>query len=278
MKKVGFIDYYLNEWHADNYPAWIKDLSNGEFEVKYGWAQIDSPNEGGLTNAQWCEKYCGELLGSIDELIEKSDCIIVLAPDDTDKHLELSLPAVKSGKPVFIDKTFCCGEAEAIKIFETAKESGSPCFSTSAMRFSPKLAEVRRDDINTVMCFGHLEPDTYIIHQLEPLAILMGTDVERVMYCGSDACPSWQLMFSGQRSAAINMLQNEFDHYFIVNHADSNETVVLNDDIWTGAMQAIIEMFRTGKTPVSHDESIAIMKIRERCLQAMNNRGEWLDV
>ena len=24
MIKVGFIDYYLDEWHANNYPAWIK--------------------------------------------------------------------------------------------------------------------------------------------------------------------------------------------------------------------------------------------------------------
>ena len=106
----------------------------------------------------------------------------------------------------------------------------------------------------------------------------MGTDVRKVMYTGNGNCPSWQLLFSGQRTATITMLQNEFDHYFIVNHGDSNETVVLNDDIWTGAMLAIIEMFKSGKTPVSCDESIAIMKIRERCMQAMQSGGQWLDV
>ena len=25
MKKIGFIDYYISEWHANNYPAWMKD-------------------------------------------------------------------------------------------------------------------------------------------------------------------------------------------------------------------------------------------------------------
>lgn len=26
MKKIGFIDYYLSEWHANNYPIWIKEI------------------------------------------------------------------------------------------------------------------------------------------------------------------------------------------------------------------------------------------------------------
>lgn len=34
MKKIGFIDYYLSEWHANNYPAWIKEI-NPEFEIAY---------------------------------------------------------------------------------------------------------------------------------------------------------------------------------------------------------------------------------------------------
>ena len=29
MKKVGFIDYYLNEWHADNYPEFLDKETNG---------------------------------------------------------------------------------------------------------------------------------------------------------------------------------------------------------------------------------------------------------
>ena len=33
MKKIGFIDYYLNEWHADHYPKMIKEASGGALEV-----------------------------------------------------------------------------------------------------------------------------------------------------------------------------------------------------------------------------------------------------
>ena len=49
MKKIGFIDYYLDEWHANTYPALIKELSEGEYEVAYAYGKIDSPI-GGISN------------------------------------------------------------------------------------------------------------------------------------------------------------------------------------------------------------------------------------
>ena len=42
MKTIGFVDYYISEWHANNYPVWIKDIcekSGKDFEVKYAWAE-----------------------------------------------------------------------------------------------------------------------------------------------------------------------------------------------------------------------------------------------
>ena len=42
MKKIGFVDYYISEWHANNYPAWIKEACQKkglDFEVKYVWAE-----------------------------------------------------------------------------------------------------------------------------------------------------------------------------------------------------------------------------------------------
>ena len=41
--QVGFIDYYLDEWHANNYPRMLKELTGGEVEVAYAYGQIPSP-------------------------------------------------------------------------------------------------------------------------------------------------------------------------------------------------------------------------------------------
>lgn len=279
MKTVGFIDYYLNEWHADNYPKWIKEYSNGEFEVKYAYGHIEPPMANLISNEEWAEKQGIELLGSMEELVEKSDCIIVLSPDNSEMHYELSKLALESGKPVFIDKTFADSKSEAEKIFAIAEKSGSPCFSSSALRFSEILGAVDKTAVNSVISMG-CGPDTdiYIIHQLEPIVTLMGSDVEKVMYLGNANCPSWQLVFTDGRTASIAFLKNEWGYTFRINHASKNEMIKINDDFFKFEIMAMLEMFRTGKEPISHTETVAIMAIREACIKAKKQPLEWVSV
>lgn len=276
MKKIGFIDYYLDEWHANNYPAWFKEQSGGEYEVCYAYGEIDCPKEGKLTNAEWCEKYGIELLSTIDEVVEKSDCLVVLAPDNCERHLALSLPAVASGKPVYIDKTFADSKQEAEVIFAAAEKSGSPCFSSSAFRFSRKLQVVQKKDISAVIGFGYLSPENYLVHQIEPMVILMGRDAKSVIFTGSAERPAWQIRFANDKTASINMMQGEKRHYFIINHQGANETVFIDDDFWVPTIDAILELFESGTKAVSSLDTIAMMAIREKCLEAMKKPFEWI--
>ena len=32
-EKIGLIDYYLDEWHANNYPKFFEDASNGAITI-----------------------------------------------------------------------------------------------------------------------------------------------------------------------------------------------------------------------------------------------------
>ena len=76
MKKIGFIDYYISEWHADNYPAWIKAASERlglDYEVKYAYAKRDISPVSGLSTDEWCEKFGVEKCDTIEEITEKSD-------------------------------------------------------------------------------------------------------------------------------------------------------------------------------------------------------------
>ena len=39
--KIGFVDYYISEWHANNYPDWIAQMSEKcgiDARVAYAWA------------------------------------------------------------------------------------------------------------------------------------------------------------------------------------------------------------------------------------------------
>lgn len=73
--KIGFIDYYLDEWHANNYPKWIREASGGKVEVAYAYAMIDSPR-GGLSTAEWCRRQEIAQCTTMQELIEKKRCAI----------------------------------------------------------------------------------------------------------------------------------------------------------------------------------------------------------
>ena len=86
-KKIGFIDYYLDEWHSNNYPKMISEQSGGRYEVALAYAEVPSPRPGGRTNEKWSADMNIPLETSMDELIEKSDVLIVLSPDNPEQHL-----------------------------------------------------------------------------------------------------------------------------------------------------------------------------------------------
>ena len=53
MMKIGFIDYYMSEWHSSNYPAWIKEEGEKlglECEVLYAWAEDTKDVENGTND------------------------------------------------------------------------------------------------------------------------------------------------------------------------------------------------------------------------------------
>lgn len=273
MKKIGFIDYFLNEWHADNYPTWIKEQSGGEYEVCYAYAQSEAPVEGKLSNADWAAQQGIELVSTIDELVEKSDCIIVLSPDHCEKHYELSKKALTSGKPVYIDKTFAKSKAEAERIFAVAEENNTPCFSSSALRFSQKLRATSKDGITAIVSFGGGAPENYIIHQLEPISILMGSDVEKVMYMGNNC---WSLVYDDGRCVHLSIIDGGFS--MRIRRVDSNETLEIDDDFFKCFIDDLIKFFNTREIPVAHNETVNIMSVRESCLESMDKPCEWVAV
>ena len=108
MKKIGFVDYYLSEWHANNYPAWIEKESEKlgyDYKVCYAYGEIDSPI-GGISSEEWCKKNNVELCKTIEEICEKSDYLFILAPSNPERHLDLAKKVLPYGKTTYIDKTF----------------------------------------------------------------------------------------------------------------------------------------------------------------------------
>ena len=81
------------------------------------------------------------IVDSIDALLERVD-VVFLESVDGRPHLEQARPVFRARKPVFIDKPVAGSLADAIEIFRLARESGTPCFSASSLRFSPAIVEM----------------------------------------------------------------------------------------------------------------------------------------
>ena len=180
MKHIGFIDYYLSEWHANNYPAWIREASaklGVEYEVSYAWAEQDISPVDGVSTDGWCEAMGITRCGTIRELCEKSDVILILAPSNPETHLYYATMALPYGKPTYIDKTFAPDAETSEIIFTIAAEHKTPFFTTSALRYAAELEEFRGAEDLIITGGGGNFPE-YIIHTAEMAVMLLNDPVE----------------------------------------------------------------------------------------------------
>lgn len=278
MKTVGFIDYYLDEFHANHYPQWLQEASGGELEVKYAYGKTASPHTG-MTSAQWCEKYGVELVESVEELVEKSDCINVLSPDNPEMHGELCQLPLKSGKRVYVDKTFSNSRREAEGLFALAEGHGTPCFSASALRFAEELKPVDRSQIAGLVSVGPGPLDNYAIHQIEPILALMGPDVKRVQFTGTAALPAALLEFADGRLAHFSHHGWDCPFGLTLDKKDaSTQRVELTSDYFHLFMEEMARFFLGGEPPVPHQDTIAVIAVREALLKASGQPHEWVNL
>lgn len=274
--KIGFIDYYLDEWHANHYPAWFKEV-DPEVEVAYGYALLDNPN--GRTNLEWCRENGVTLCSTMEELVEKSDALAVLSPDNTELHEALCQLALRSGKRTYIDKTFAPDEIIGRRIFDLAAAHNTPCWSTSALRFAPEYQEINREHIAGMVSVGPAGPETYIIHQLEPVVMLMQAAVKRVIAMPGEQLYTVTMEFTDGRLATINGLVDGSP--FVLNIAmngEPNQVVEAKADFFHEFIVALVNFYKTGENPVDNEETLRIAAARAAALRALADPGKWVSV
>lgn len=281
MKKIGFIDYFLDEWHANNYPEMINDLTDGEMKVCYAYAYTEPPEGFGFkSNAEWAAGKGVELLGSIEEVIEKSDYLVVLSPDNPEMHEELCDLPLKSGKRTYVDKTFAPDKATAIRIFENAEEHNTPCYSSSALRFSAELDDIDVSAIEKIYSEGPGPLDIYSIHQIEPVIRLMNVRATKIMFLGTKEHPSYMIQFEDGRIAECYHRDDETMSFAlnIVMKDNKAKRYVVQSDYFGRFVQAMVEFFKTGVAPVEHERTIDVIAVRTAVVKACDTPYEWIEL
>jgi hypothetical protein len=95
---------------------------------------------------------------------------------------------LKSGKLVYVDKTFAPDKATAERIFAIADAHGTKCYSSSALRFATELGEIDKSKIFKIYSEGqilsfsflsesfrisNLRTDDHLIRYTKDLAVLI---------------------------------------------------------------------------------------------------------
>jgi hypothetical protein len=281
MRKIGFIDHWLDEWHANNYPAWITGRGGGRYGVAYAWAESDK--SGGLTTAQWCAKYSVQRVSSMEELVERSDCIVVLSPDNPERHVALSALALRSGKPVYVDKTFALTLAEAEGMFDLAEKHRTRMYSTSALRYAPELGWLEENGISQggVILASARGPGEFInygIHQIEMIVAAMGTGVQRAMAFGPQGAPMLVYEYDGGRRATVSHLPWNGFSLAVQDASGHGAELRMEGDMWGPFVDALLRFFDTGVPPVPREQTCQAVAMAEAGLRALRQPGIWVDL
>jgi hypothetical protein len=230
------------------------------------------------------DKYHVEIVDSIDALLQKVD-VVFLESVDGRPHLEQARPVFKAKKPVFIDKPVAGSLTDAVEIYRLAKESGTPCFSCSALRYYPGIAGVRDDPkygaILGCETYGpcSLEPHHpdlfwYGIHGVEALFTVLGPGCQSVTRAqtrdGELVVGTWKDgrigTFRGTRK-----LPYEFGALVF-----GTKSIGLSRGVggYEPMLVEICKFFETGKAPVLAEETLEIYAFMEAADESKRQGGK----
>lgn len=285
MKTIGFIDHYLDEWHANMYPGWIRAASQGAWDVALAWEETAKP--GGLAIDAWCARHNVRRAATLAQVVRDCDAIIVLSPDNMERHEILADLPLRSGKPVYVDKTFAPTVAAAKRMFSKARRHGTPLCTSSALRFSPDLRTFMADTVGAepvrlVVSRGHNDfRKQYAVHSLETLVMMLGTGARRVMQTGTPATPVVAIDYADGRRGVVELNAKVFQLFVEYGNAGKTATVDIKQDFWNSAggfIPSLLSFLETGKSPAPEAQTLEIMALIEAGSKAMAKPHRWVRV
>lgn len=275
MKRIGLIDYYINEWHALNYPSFLKNVKGDEdIEITDFYAEIDHPD---LSSDEYEKRYGVHKCSSLEELCNKCDYLMVLYPDNPERKFEVIKKVIPYKKPVFVDKTFMNSFKEAKQTFELAKQYQTPLFTSSSLRYADEVVALEATDSLLVIAPSvHLSD--YWIHPLEIVVSKMGSGALRAKLSKSGVHHMLNIEYPNNKNALIVIAEggNAQDFFISGNGKFKQNLVRCTSPYFENEMKDILRFFKEKTSSFSYLETLDAMKLRDIALQ--NRLDEWINL
>jgi predicted dehydrogenase len=231
------------------------------------------------------EKHQVEFVNSIEELLPKVD-VVVLQSLDGRVHLEQVRPVLKAGKRVFIDKPIAASAADARRIVELSRTTGTPFFSASTARFGADMRRLRENpgvgkvtkvqgssSISKIP--GHPDLAFYGIHGVEALYAVMGRGCVSVTRKNEDGADVTTGKWKDGRIGVYYAPRKDEKVPPVQVWGTAGKTEFVRDPkarSYEDLVRVIAEFFHTGRVPVDPAESIEVMEFIEAA-QLSHDRG-----
>jgi predicted dehydrogenase len=229
------------------------------------------------------QKWGVRLVGSIEALCGEVDAVMLTSVDGR-QHLAQVRPVFAARKRVFIDKPLAGSLKDAQEIARLARESGTPFFSASSLRFQPELQALRTSpdlgDVLGASTHGPSPIHTYVpdlfwygIHSVEMLYTLMGPGVEAVTRVHA---PDTDVVVGRWKDGRVGTMRGHRagpQSYGAVAYGRKGILAFGAPGPGTAAaplqpaypalLEAALAFFETGVPPVTPDETVEIMAFME---------------
>lgn len=225
-----------------------------------------------------------EIVDSVEALVSKVD-VVLLESVDGRPHLSQVTPVLKAKKKVFVDKPVGGSLADTLEIFRLANENGVPIFSSSALRYctgisaartDPKFGDILGCDAFSPCSLEEHHPDLfwYGIHGVEALFTVMGpgcVSVSRTQTKDAEmVVGTWK---DGRIGTFRGMRAGKHDYGATV----FGSKAIGQTGGFTGYQGLVIEIakfFKSGKPPVTAEETIEIYAFMEAADQSKREGGK----
>ncbi|MBI1841254.1 MAG: Gfo/Idh/MocA family oxidoreductase [Verrucomicrobia bacterium] len=269
-----------------NNPANAKHVPGGRVVAAFKGGSPDIPSSASRVEGYTRElqdRYQVKIVDSIESLCSEVDAVLLESVDGR-PHLEQARPIFRARKPVFIDKPIAGSLRDAVEIVRLAKESGVPCFSSSSYRFYESMQELKKADVGKLMSavsYGPAEkephhPDLfwYGVHPVEGLFTVMGPGCQSVSRTASDATDVVVGMWSEGRTGTLLGLRTGATPHKVIVFGSKSVAEQKGSGDYAPLVREIVQFFKSGKSPVSLDETLELFAFMEAADESKRQGGK----
>ncbi len=238
-----------------------------------------------------------EIVDSIGELLEKVDAVLLTSVDGR-PHLQQITPVLEARKPVFVGKPVAGCLADVIRIYRLAERHRVPIFAASSRRFNARILEtadpnrvgevVGCDTFSQVYAGRPAHTEIWFTgtHGVEVLYRILGGGCKAVACVESERAYVVTGIWDDGRMGVWRGIRTA--------HPDSGKggygvTVFGTEDIGASGLLpqwicyealtvALAEFFKTGRPPVSAEETRELYAFLEAAEESVRQGGRPIDV